>query len=167
MVSSNFDIKVDDKITLENLKRLSDKFNSLDLESWMKGELLAYLHTRASNRFSSEGDDAVGRWLPLSTATQAIRAGAGFGPAHPINVRTGDLKSFMMGDPGQFAMNSSYAELKYPGSPSTQALQEKLSTAQTGRGNPATPKRPVVGLGPTDIAEIDALFSIFITTGLL
>jgi hypothetical protein len=153
---------LDTKLTL-----LESRLDNTELATWMRGDLVQHLQDRASSRFAAEGDDAVGTWTPLSPITELIRSAKGFSPAHPINVRTGDLKNFITSDDGSISASGGGLQLEFPDNPPTGELLDKLATAQTGKSNPKTPMRPVIALGLTDYNEIMDLLSIYITNGLI
>lgn len=161
------DITVDISKLKETTTRIEERLGDTELGAWMESELIAYLHQRASNRFASEGDDATGPWDALSSITESIRASQGYAPAHPINVRSGDLRSFMIGDDGNLSAAGGGMQLQYPSDPPTTELRDKLATAQTGRQTPRTVMRPVVALGLTDFNDVMDLLSIYITDGLI
>jgi phage gpG-like protein len=55
----------------------------------------------ARRTFESEGvSSAAGAWAPLAPSTERDRLRKGYGAAHPILVRTGDLKSSVVGRTG-------------------------------------------------------------------
>lgn len=140
---------------------------STGLEIWMKSHLVYWLLYRTKSRFSSEGDDASGPWQPLGPATEAIRGAAGYGPAHPINVRTGDLRDYLLGDRGDVMGVGGGYQLTYPGNTGTAVDQEKLRTAQRGKPSPNTPERPVLALGIEDYNKIHEDLADFITQDLI
>lgn len=131
--------------------------------SGLTGFLLAtvdpFIRARTASRFGSEGDDVSGAWQPLEKATELIRAGAGFPPAHPINERTGRLRATLVGRPGDAKPNGFGANLTYPGPIGDASFWDKMETAQGGSTNPPTPPRPVIGLNENDM--------LFVTTELI
>lgn len=114
-----------------------------------------YLRTRAQNRFTSEGDDVTGPWAPLTPFTQNERAKHGYGPAHPINNRTGQLEDFIIGAPSNITIASEGGRLVYPGRRASGLLGKKVSVAQRGiSGRPFTPPRPVLGVNARDLEMV-------------
>jgi len=114
-----------------------------------------YLRTRAQDRFRSEGDDVTGPWAPLSPFTQNDRAAHGYGPAHPINRRTGQMEDFIVGAPSNILVAPYGARLVYPGRRASGLLGKKVETAQRGiQGHPYTPPRPVLGVNARDLEMV-------------
>ena len=123
-----------------------------------------YIRGRAKSRFTSEGDDAVGKWAPLSPVTQDIRSKAGYGATGPINIRTGQLAEYITGTPGGVLPNTQGATLTSPGTPPSGVLLKKVQTAQHGKKSPQTVPRPVMGLGETDLIAVLTELSQFIVS---
>lgn len=108
-------------------------------------------------RFDAEGDQAVGKWAPLRPVTEWIRVFEGFPAAHPINVRTGNLRGWLTTNDG-FTNEYGYgAKLTWPTPPPAGELASKYKTAQVGGkvkvGNNyrTVVPRPVVGADQTDL----------------
>jgi hypothetical protein len=124
-----------------------------------------YLHDRARDRFMKEGDDVSGQWSPLATSTVEIRKRQGFG-AGPINRRTGELESYIVDNPAAVTVNTQGATLQFPGKTSTKkSLVQKMETAQTGRANPLTKARPVLGMNGNDLAYVITTLAYFVQKG--
>lgn len=122
-----------------------------------------WVKERAADRFAQEGDDVTGKWAPLQDATVEIRQKAGFGGDHPINKRTGELEEYIT--QGQIGVTAApgVATLKYPKNPpATKGLKQKMSTAQRGRGYPATVPRPVLGLNERDLAQVMTMLALHV-----
>lgn len=134
------------------LDHLETKLNPVGMATFLGQVIDPYLHSRAEGRFLSEGDDAVGKWVPLSHATQAIRAQQGYGSAHPINHRTGELEDYITGTPGAAHPHALGATLTFPGNPPKGELKTKVETAQRGKTSPQTPPRPVLAVNEKDLA---------------
>ncbi len=136
--------------------RLSVGLSSPALGAWLTGVADPFLRGRARDRFANEGDDAVGKWVPLAPATQQIRMSQGFGSAHPINKRTGALEDYILSTPSKVTPFPGFASMRFPGIGTSGELNKKLTTAQFGKpaesGRRAVPRRPVLGLSPTDYA---------------
>jgi len=147
----------------EKLGRLFEVLQPGAIESWLGEVLDTQLHNRVKNRFAKEGDDAVGRWAPLTLATQMIRANAQFGAAHPINVRTGELKSFVEDSPGRVELDTLGATLTLPGSQPGGELGKKFAGAQQGEGT--APPRPVLGMNSKDTIAAMTALELYIRTG--
>jgi len=156
------------------------------------GALRVFLNTRAhrdlamraQQRFANEGDDATGPWADLTFMTGRIRAWQGYPPFHPINVRTGALRNFVV---NTFTVKETAhgATLKMPGEASGDLLA-KLTQAQVGGGgrprtsrpahfatrpegdagpNRPAPPRPVVALSIVDTMMISMDLLEFIRQG--
>lgn len=134
------------------LLRLNRALEPTGVGGFLSTSVDPWLRQRSSDRFANEGDDAVGQWLPLGQATQEIRASLGYGAAHPINRRTGELENYIVHTESRVEMNTGGATLTYPGADTSGELENKVRTAQSGKqGNPYTPPRPVLGLSSRDL----------------
>lgn len=136
------------------LSHLESKLHPPQMGMFLQAYVEPYLQKRAGDRFSNEGDDAVGKWAPLKPATEGIRSSQGYGSAHPINRRTGELEDYIRNTPGSVLIHPAGANLTYPGTPASGELADKVSTAQGGRANPPTLPRPVLGMNTTDLAAV-------------
>ncbi|HEY6021686.1 MAG TPA: hypothetical protein VIY48_18010 [Candidatus Paceibacterota bacterium] len=121
------------------------------LATFLQTRVDPILKARARERFQNEGDEIVGRWAPLATATQEIRSQRGYGPAHPINHRTGALERFITGFKADVEVTPYGAKLEIGNRTPGVELRKKLQTAQTGKKKPFTVPRPVLGIGPRDL----------------
>lgn len=150
---------------------LSRLYLSLDpsmLTVFLGSTVETYIKKRASNRFQSEGDDVSGGWAPLEPATWNYRQTQGYGPAHPINHRTGALENYIVGTPGRAYPHSLGATLVYPGSPPTGDTKTKVSVAQSGQSfKPITVPRPVLGMNETDLTAVMTSLSLYLARGQL
>jgi len=167
-------VHVEDAAVQALLNHLRNKLTPMGLIEWMHTRAHVILRERASTRFSGEGDDAVSPWIDLAFATGRIRAAQGYSPYHPINVRSGALRNFIL---NSFTVrpSASGAVMMMPGNASG-VLLSKLRVAQqggkrvetqvsrpglTGRSNATlgvrtarvrpAPPRPVVGLSTVDM----------------
>lgn len=112
---------------------------------------------RIESRFRSEGDGMSGPWRQLAPYTEEMRAAGGFGPAHPINVRTGEMKRHLLETKPDIVPTSVGVTYKTPGDAGDATMQSKIRTAQIGGQQPGfrdTPPRPVLGLDETDLGLI-------------
>jgi len=169
MTSPGFGIEFDleDENVIQNLKLVTERVGP-GLQQFMQGDLADYLKNRAQNRFANEGDDAVGGgWAPLKASTEVRRASKGYPPSHPINVRSGDLRDYITTDSGNVSGGLAEWVLTWPGPPPSSELHEKTQTAQIGKTFPSTVPRPVIGLGTTDVRDIEDKLEEFITGGLM
>lgn len=123
----------------------------LGMVPFMETVMGPHLAERAKERFASEGDDAVGQWAPLRSATVAIRQSEGFGGSHPINRRTGELENWVTKSGWNAIPAGSDTVLSFPGRTPTGELLQKVETAQRGRSKPRTVARPVLGVSMVDL----------------
>lgn len=148
----------DDSGVQRALEVLDSALNPIGIASFLGAVVDPYLRGRAKERFTVEGDDVTGAWVPLSTATQTIRASEGYGAAHPINRRTGELERYITQSDNQIQiMPTIGAELTLPGSAPIGKLEDKVKVAQQGDpsfGRSGTPARPVLGMNEQDLAFV-------------
>jgi hypothetical protein len=126
-----------------------------------------FLRNRIEQRFDNEGDDMSGSWDPLAVATQQIRASYGFPPDHPINVRTGKLKSFLVGTNSDVKANGFGATLQHPPPIADPITAKKLATAQAGSPSPSTPARPVIGVNENDLIFVTSSLAAWLTQDMI
>lgn len=133
---------------------------------FVRGEVTEFFQQDIENRFSSEGDAKTGAWAPLKPATITIRASEGYGPG-PINVRSGELKSFMSGPYPVFVDSPGSVIIDVPGD-APPGVEAKFKTAQGGStNNPLgygnTPARPVLAdLTPAELDFIVHMFDAYV-----
>lgn len=136
------------------LQALDTAINPVAVAGFLGAVVDPYLRKRAGARFASEGDDVTGPWKPLAEATQSIRENMGYGPAHPINRREGDLERYITQTEGGTQVHPWGATLTLPGEEAQGELQSKFSVAQQGgvssSGN-AIPARPVLAMNEQDL----------------
>jgi hypothetical protein len=131
------------------LLKMQIKLQAAGLEMFMQNTVVPWLKIRAAKRFTSEGDDASGKWTPLKKATEGFRTRQGFPAAHPINVRTLQMFDFITSANGSMTGGSGYASLNWPGSSGrAKKIDEKIRTAQGLK--PGVVARPVLGLSQRD-----------------
>lgn len=147
--------------------RLETSLSAIGLSTFLTGAVLPWLRERAESRFTSEGDDVSGRWVPLAPSTQDIRSRGdwGVGSSHPINKRTGDLEDYITRSGSTILPWSEGAILVYPDKPPGPVMETKVRTAQSGKSHPRTPARPVLGLGERDMVFVMQALSVFVSTG--
>lgn len=135
------------------LEHLETKVSPPGLTTWMEADVDPWLRQRAQDRFTNEGDDVVGAWLPLSPYTQMIRQQMGYGADHPINVRTGELENYIT-SAGSIFETGVGVTLETPGGTVPPEMAVKIITAQQGSSFPPTPPRPVLGVNERDLEAI-------------
>lgn len=146
----NIDVFVDRRNYDTVVGHISAKILPVGLSNFLDDRMAPYLKRRIAARFAAEGDAASGKWMPLRTATQNIRRSKGFGPAHPINDRTGEMRRFFQGQMQLSSPVASGATLLMPGSNPAGELGEKIKTAQIGKASPKTVARPVLAMNTED-----------------
>jgi hypothetical protein len=142
-------ISVDQSEVLALQKKLDDALGDTSMEEFLKTDVESYLKGRMAGRFAAGGDDVVGIWAELKPSTQKIRQALGYGPASPINIRTGDLESYLTGAPG-IVSGSGDMEWEFPGPALPTDVKDKLTTAQQGSSKPHTQPRPILGMNEND-----------------
>lgn len=169
----NFDINIigDDRGVQAVLNSLDSALSPVGVAAFLGGTVQPYLQQRAEARFRGEGDDVVGKWQALASATQYIRATQGYGAAHPINRRTGELEEYITGSPSQITIHAFGATLTHPGKKPLGELKEKVQVAQMGRPDnqgpdkPRTVPRRVLGMNERDLGFVLSALAIYIETG--
>lgn len=145
-------VSVDSREAWLMLRRLQWRLSPVGLHAYMQRKALPFLQARARARFAGEGDDATGKWAQLAHNTGLIRAKQGFPAWHPINVRTGALRTYVT-TTAKVSSTGTGARILMPGTGGSKELQRKLKKAQrggpTGKGKDAPP-RPVVAVGAVD-----------------
>lgn len=163
---SILEVQIDTTEPEATLARLQRQVSASGLGTFLNTEAWPWLEQRTQDRFMAEGDSAVGKWAPLSFATYGYRNAGGFPPAHPINVRTGDLRDFALTH--QVESQMSGVTLSQPKKGGKTETQKKFRAAQRGgnslQGHPF-PARPVVGLDMLDAGRIQQRLFQWVTTG--
>lgn len=163
MTSIGFDVGVEVSDTLETqLRRLEFTLGPVFMAWFLEMEMGTYLKMRATTRFQKEGDDASGKWKPLAEFTVQDRISQGFGGAHPINVRTGEMEEWLMGASSSVMANDEEAFFTWPAEQPGGELGAKVSTAQRGKrdGDKYTPKRPIIAAGALDFTELQMMLAM-------
>lgn len=162
----DIDITGDTQYVEKMITQLDFKLGPQGLTAFLAMTVFPYLISRAKERFQSEGDDVVGKWTPLAPTTEVIRQSMGFGGAHPINVRTGELERYItQGSPSASVQASPLgAFLKHPASPASGKLKSKVKTAQQGDPKFArgVPPRPVLGMNEVDLGFVMAALAFYV-----
>lgn len=139
------------------LDALDTALNPVAVAGFLAGVVDPYLRGRASDRFRSEGDDVSGAWAPLAEATQHIREQMGYGAAHPINKREGDLEAYITQTEAAVHPNPLGATLRLPGRGGGPDIYDKFKGAQQGGVGPSGkpyPARPVLGMNERDLVFV-------------
>jgi hypothetical protein len=139
------------------LLALDTAINPVAIAGFLGAVVDPYLRKRAGARFASEGDETVGAWAPLAEATQDIRDSQGYGAAHPINKREGELERFITQQDGGVQIHPFGATLTLPGAKPQGKLADKFEGAQQGGVGPSGrpyPARSVLALGEQDLVFV-------------
>ena len=100
-------------------------------------------------RFATESNRGEA-WEPLTAATIARRLARGFPGAHPINVRTGQMRSFLIHSTPRPQAASDGVEYIWPESSGGELYMKMLrSTGADSR----TPARPVIDADQTHVND--------------
>lgn len=156
MAGPGIAIKIDGDVAgvQRMLYAVDTALNPIALAAFLGAVVDPYFRRRAGDRFAKEGDDVTGPWKPLAEATQNIRETMGYGPAHPINRREGELERYITQTQGRSTEEPWGASLTLPGAEAQGELESKFSVAQQGgisiSGNPI-PARPVLGMNEQDL----------------
>ena len=161
----------DSKSVERMLMRLDTVLSPVAIAGFLGATVSPYLRGRAQARFTGEGDDVVGAWLPLSEATQEIRESMGYGAAHPINKRTGELEAYITQSAYSIMVDPLGAVLTMPGNQPTGELADKVKTAQQGkRGSKNswgdTDPRPVLGMNSNDTLFVLGALVTYVEKGM-
>jgi len=143
---------------------LSEKLSNAGIAAWFGTTVYPFLKYRAETRFANEGDETVGKWLPLTEDTLSFRESGGFGHG-PINVRTGELERYITGSNISITNIAVGIEMTFPGDDPIGVLETKVSTAQIGKPDPSTPPRPVISLGIQDLSWTLESLVLYIESG--
>lgn len=158
------DVQVDPISAVGLIQGIHDRLSGPQLEKFLNDQIDEWVRDRISRRFAGEGDDVTGAWAPLLPATESIRASRGFPPAHPINQRTHMLRDWLVGTAGDVKVTGTGATYEHPG-PTSGVMEQKLQTAQAGKGFPRTVPRPVLGLNEVDDLYIQFELTKFLLSG--
>lgn len=162
MTGFNILFEADAASTNAMLAELEKRLSSEGLADFLSDRVDGFLRARIAQRFSGEGDDVSGAWHPLTVATSMIRASQGFPPDHPINVRTGDMRSFLVNSASDVKEHSLGATLKHPPPTTNKFINEKIRTAQQGKSRPRTPPRPVIGVNENDLLFVTSELAAYL-----
>lgn len=123
--------------------------------AFLAGEVEPLFQEIARENFDAEGT-RNDPWPELAYNTQRRRQELGFGPAHPINIRTGHLEDYILSN-GVITELEGGAEWVWPRPTSDAELSKKFKTAQRGDGRSNTPERPIVEASEQDFLTVITL----------
>lgn len=149
------------------IDELRDRLQAAGLEQFLEKVVEPFMKLRIENRFQSEGDDVTGKWQPLHVATQLIRASYGFPPDHPINVRTSQMKDFLVNTKSDIKASGADVTLTHPPPTGNKSLDEKIKAAQQGKSKPRTPARPVLGFNENDLLFVTSELAAYLVEGII
>ncbi|MEU4066665.1 hypothetical protein AB0F25_30505 [Streptomyces wedmorensis] len=156
-------VDVDSDNVEQMLARTTLALSTVGMIGFLSGVVGPWLKERAEDRFAAEGDDVSNKWVPLEGYTQQVRAAGGYGAAHPINRRTGELENYITQNGSDVMSAAGFSQLTFPGSAPTAREATKVMTAQMGATYPATPARPVLGVNEVDLAFVLAALATHVT----
>ena len=165
-------IEFDDAKLMGNLARMRRAMEPVGIGSHivlLAGPINQWFQARAAARFKSEGDRASGKWKQLERATWSWRRRSGFPEKHPINVRTGDLKTLLTEEKPNIGHDGVGSFLLWPGGGQNRGRRPEKMRQAAGQvrrrdGSPGT-ARPVVAWDLVDVAFVHRSFQTFIMTG--
>lgn len=154
MVGESVTVTVDAKPVLAMLARAEHAISTVNIGQALRGSVADYLQERARERFASEGDDASGKWAPLSWVTVKMRQEQGYGSG-PINQRTGEMLDYLSDAEGELFSNEKRVLLRWPDQelPGGE-LGSKILHAQGGSVDPPAVARPVIAANETDLMGV-------------
>lgn len=159
----SFDYVLSDKDVESKLWALDTALNPVAIAAFLGADVDPYIRTRARQRFRDEGDDVSGKWAPLHEATWQWRSNIpGISPEHPINRRTGELETYITESPHNLNYHTVGATLIMPGKKPSGELKDKVTTAQSGRADPNTQPRPVIGMNERDLTAVMTMLFLYI-----
>lgn len=156
-------VDVDSDNVEQMLARTTMALSTVGMFAFLSGPVTTWLKERAEDRFAAEGDDVSGKWLPLEPYTEQVRSAGGYGAAHPINRRTGELENYITQSGGDVISAAGFSQLTFPGDAPSAREATKVATAQIGATFPATPARPVLGMNEVDLAFVLAALATHVT----
>lgn len=154
------EVEFDTKDVLDTLVRLDSCFSPIGRQMFMQQRVVPWLQERAQARFDTEGDAASGKWAPLAGSTVEIRQNEGFPGSHPINIRTGDMETYITQGSGTVTHSGWSTLLEFPRADIGGVEKVKINRAQ--RGDSRTPRRPVLAIDQSDMMHIMNQFKLHI-----
>jgi phage gpG-like protein len=150
----SYHVDVDATEVLVMLERADRAISNANIARALTGTVAEYMQERARERFAVEGDDASGKWAPLSWATIKMRQEAGYGSG-PINRRTGEMYDWLTSANGELFSSGDnvllmWPDTEFPGG----ELGKKLEHAQAGAEDPPTVPRPVIAANEEDLLGV-------------
>ena len=158
----SFDYVIDERSVESKLWALDTALNPIAIAGFLGAQVDPYIRTRARQRFRDEGDDVTGKWAPLQEATWNWRMNDGYPPEHPINKRTGELEDYVTQSPHDLHYHTIGAVLTMPGIRPSGELKDKVTTAQSGRADPNTRPRPVIGMNERDLTAVMTMLFLYV-----
>lgn len=151
----------------EDLERGAERVSERGLMMLVRSLLLPVAATESKGTIAAQRGPGGGKWVPLKDSTKRIRSTLGhlgIRPDRPINKRTGALEKFLADAGSEVLVTPGYVEGAWPAlvSQDGSRLMYAFHTAQAGSKRWGTPKRPVVGLGPTGVAMLHAMTKTYI-----
>lgn len=135
------------------LHQTEELVSPLGVQAFIEHRGLPLMKAQIGQTFATETSPSGAAWAALTPATQHFRRSSGYPAAHPINVRSGAMKRFLLTSHRVEGVVGG-VEASIPGVEPTGLLGKKLMTAQVGSkggkkgGGRTTPARPVLGWSP-------------------
>lgn len=147
------EFRLDVEILDQDIVRIIHKLSDESLARWMKDDALDIIEGRTERRFEAEGDDASGKWAPLTHDTQRIRSSQGYMPDHPILERSGELREAVLTSKGNLTVDPSGVMLEWPGGINTPDNSKHIAYAIAQKGSlpNKTVSRPIAAADDTDM----------------
>lgn len=149
-----YDVEVESDDVEDMLDRVTLWMDDSHLSPFVREAFGDIMQESASDRFSTESSGGT-PWAPLKPATLRRRVEAGYPAAHPINVRSGKMRSFLIHSVPQGGSAGSEIEYSWP-ERATGELYMKILRAQ---GWTRVDTRPVIDVDATDVDDfVDRAF---------
>lgn len=158
------EIEIDAHEALRAMERVIAAISVSSLGAFMENEADLVIKERIKSRFSDQGDDASGKWAELREATHTFRRDQGFPAERPINIRTGQLRAWLLENMQPSVTVMSYGGVMgiWPGSEASNPwTARKFETAQKGIDG-HTVSRPVLRINEADHRLIQFELSLYL-----
>lgn len=160
---------VSDKRVQLRIRAIEERISASGMAAFFMSVGTNYLQGRATARFEGGGDDASGKWHPLSPHTIRDKVEAGLDPR--INIRTGAMKAYVESAPGYvIGGGSAGTTFGWPRASPSKDIQDRIRLAQFGsaklgidRGDVRdVPARPVIAADAGDMMTLAKLLDSYI-----
>lgn len=159
-------VSVDSRDARQKLDQLADSLTPTVFSRFFEGEIENYFQMRMAQRFLRGGDDASGKWAPLSDET--LRTKSDKSQSVLINVASTEMREFLMSGTFDARGNGGDVEFVYPRETPSSEVDLRINVAETGRQGKQSrnargqfgkkrssqPARPVLAVTTTDLEMI-------------